>query len=393
MKKIKDIEELSETFRIFTTASKSLEASYAKLQGRVQHLTEELAEKNKQLQGALSATEEAEDYLRGILESLNEAIVVLDTGDRVSMINRAAEEMFAMKAGDALGKTFGSLNMSFDTEGAEAVVVAGGRKRNVIVSRSEVLDAGKNVRGRVILIQDVTRLKELEAQQERNHRLIAMGEMAAKIVHEVRSPLCSIELYSSMLAKDLKGSGHMEMAEGISTGIKSLNNVLTNMLFFARPQKPVFKDSDLIEILEETLFMIRPLLDSRGLKLNRTGKGDIGILCDRELLKQVFLNILLNAVQATPDGGGLGLSLSEEEGFAVLEVTDEGEGIKEENLERIFDPFFSTKEKGTGLGLAIAAKIMQAHGGRINVRSTPDRGSCFQLYLPVQGGTQGSCTI
>lgn len=384
---MEEISRLNEAFYNFTIASKSLETYYEKLQEKVRYLTIEVEEKNRQLKEALYDAEEAKDYLKGILQSLGEAIIVLDPDENVTMINRAAEELLGLDTEYAIGKPFNSLDFSIENEGADNVLVTKGRRYNVILSCSEVLDAEGLVRGHVILIQDITRIKELESQQERNHRLIAMGEMAAKIVHEIRSPLCSIELYTSMLAKELEGTGHVDLAKGISTGIRSLNNVLTNMLFFARPQKPLFKVVDLGKTIEESVFMLKPLVEARSIRLSRGAACRAQISGDSELLKQVFLNILLNAIQVTPEGGKIEVVMRIEEGYAVVEVNDEGEGIRHENLERIFDPFFSTKEKGTGLGLAIASKIMQAHGGTIKVESDAGKGSCFQLYFPAEGQT------
>jgi len=236
------------------------------------------------------------------------------------------------------------------------------------------------------LEKDITRIKELEAWNERNHRLIAMGEMAAKIVHEIRSPLCSVELYASMLARDLEGTQHLDMAKGISTGISSLNNILTNMLFFAKPQKPLLRPVEICRLLEETVFMLMPMLESRGLKFIREIGQGVSVRGDADLLKQVFLNILLNAIQATPEDRAITANCRNEGQSALIEISDEGPGIEAENIEKIFDPFFSTKEKGTGLGLAISAKIVQAHGGTIKVMSIPGHGAMFRLSFPENSG-------
>ncbi|UCH81503.1 MAG: hypothetical protein JSW20_02525 [Nitrospiraceae bacterium] len=227
-------------------------------------------------------------------------------------------------------------------------------------------------------------LNELQNHHRRNLRLIAMGEMAASIVHEIRSPLCSIELYSSMLSNDLKGSKHSDMANGISTGIKSLNNILTNMLFFAKPQKPSMQDININDALEESLKILAPLIDIRGITLVKDN-SDVIISGDIELLKQVMMNILLNAVQAMPQGGELKVYKEEGENYIAFAVRDQGRGIDIDNIERIFDPFFSTKDKGTGLGLTIAHKIMQSHNGFIKAERNRDRGSTFRLYFPKKG--------
>jgi signal transduction histidine kinase len=226
------------------------------------------------------------------------------------------------------------------------------------------------------------RLREMEEHHRRNHRLIAMGEMAAKIVHEIRSPLCSIELFSNMLSNDLEGTGHAEMAKGISTGIKSLNNILSNMLFFAKPQKPSFRDVKLRDVICETTEILTPLMVNRGIKLE-SSVSEENLVADSELMKQVFMNIFLNAIQAMPEGGTIKISTKDRDGYLSVEVADEGVGLGDTDMEGIFDPFFSTKEKGTGLGLSIAHKIMQSHNGYIRARRNNGKGSTFCLYFPA----------
>ena len=382
---MKDIAQLNEAFESFTLASRSLEGYYERLQSRVEYLSRELEERNRQLSRALLDTDEAKNYLDAIVQGISEAIVVLDSADSVTMINRAARDMLGLQAGEAIGLKFDSLGIELQQDGAETVLLSGGIRRSVIVSRSSISDASGRARGSVVLFNDITRLRELEVLEERNHRLIAMGEMAANIVHEIRSPLCSIELYASMLARDLAGTEHTELAEGISTGIKSLNNVLTNMLYFAKQQRAGRKRIDLWGVLRTALDTLAPMLDAKGITVRTSGALDDekSLMGDAELLGQVFLNVVLNAAQAVGQGGGVGVRLSCKDGFAVAEVTDDGPGIRDEDLERIFDPFFSTRDRGTGLGLAIAAKIMQAHGGRIRVSSRVGRGSTFGLYLPL----------
>ena len=385
---MEDKDRLNDAFLNFAQVSRSLEEVYKKLQEKVQYLTIELKEKNEQLQRALGDTQEAKDYLKGVLESLREAIIVLDAEGRISMFNPAAQSLLGISAEDALGKPFAWLHVRVDTQGADTTLYAGGKRYDVFLSRSGVKDTQGALRAEVILLQDITRMKELETLQERNKRLIAMGEMAAQIVHEIRSPLCSIELYATMLEKDLDGTKHVDMARGISTGIRSLNNILTNMLFFAKPQKPLLGPVNPGEVLDETLYMLAPLIESRGVEifLKKTDRNiDARVDGDAELIKQVYMNVIINALQASQEGSTVTLRERLEEGSYVVEIIDRGEGIAGENIERIFDPFFSTKEKGTGLGLAITSKIMIAHGGTIKAKSEPGKGSVFSLYFPLSG--------
>lgn len=373
--------KLNEAFHNFTQASKSLETYYEKLREQVRYLTLELEQKNTQLNMAVLEVGESKDYLHAVLQSIGEAIIVLDQQDRVTMLNRAAEELLCSRKQDITGLMFKDLDFTLEDNGSGTRLIVNERTYDVILSRSTVSGPEGSVRGYVILIKDVTRIKELERQHERNQRLISMGEMAAKIVHEIRSPLCSIELFSTMLSNDLKDTAHSDMANGISTGIKSLNNILTNMLFFAKPQKPSFRDVELSEAITESVNMLIPLIQIRGIKLiQNTPRVDVR--SDVELLKQVFMNIILNAVQAMPGGGNLEIATDVNDEHVTVSVIDDGEGISPENIEKIFDPFFSTKDKGTGLGLAIANKIMQTHGGFIRAYRNQEKGSTFCVSFP-----------
>lgn len=377
---------LNEAFDNFTRASKSLETYYTKLRQRVDHLTNELEEKNRQLNEAIAEVRESKDYLQAILQSIGEAIIVLDQDEKISVMNKAAEDLLCIDPTAAIGRQMDDLTYNIDRDSSGTKLTVKDKKLDIMFSRSKVLDSDGRISGFVILIKDITKLKELERHQERNQRLIAMGEMAAKIVHEIRSPLCSIELFSNMLSKDLEGSCHSEMACGISTGIKSLNNILTNMLFFAKQQKPVMRDINLNEIVEDSITMLFPLMQTRGVKLSRSLNDEV-IEGDAELLKQVFMNVILNAIQAMPEGGNLRLHMDRSVDFISIEIVDQGAGIEPEYVEKIFDPFFSTKEKGTGLGLATSHRIMQCHKGFIRVYGNESKGTTFCLYFPKKGCT------
>jgi signal transduction histidine kinase len=187
-----------------------------------------------------------------------------------------------------------------------------------------------------------------------------------------------------MLSRDLEDTEHSEMSKGISTGIKSLNNILTNMLFFAKPQKPSLKDVKIFVPVEESLKVLALLVKIRNINVSIMISNE-SIEGDPELLNQVLMNILLNAIQVMPDGGSLKVFTEEGENYIALAICDQGSGIDPENIEKIFDPFFSTKDKGTGLGLTIAHKIMQSHNGFIKADKNEHTGSTFRLYFPKKG--------
>jgi signal transduction histidine kinase len=378
---VEQVSKLNEAFENFTEASKSLETYYDKLSQKVQYLTHELEKKNEQLNRAILEVGESKDYLQTVLQSIGEVIIVLDRDEKITMINKAAEDLLCLDPYTVRGMNFSDVDMKIESVKSGSKLLAHGRQFDIILSRSEVADSEGAIRGYVVLIKDITRIKDLERQHERNQRLISMGEMAATIVHEIRSPLCSVELFSNMLTKDLEGTNHSEMATGISNGIKSLNNILTNMLFFAKPQKPSFINISLSDAVNESLKMLAPLIEVRGITVEASINDEI-VHGDIELLKQVFTNVILNAVQSMPGGGRLSITMGKDGDYATVSVIDEGEGVDTEIMEKIFDPFFSTKDKGTGLGLAIAHKIMQSHEGFIKASRNEDRGSTFCVSLP-----------
>ena len=184
-----NVEKLNNAFDNFTRASQSLESYYGLLHDRIAYLTKELENKNQRLNQALAETEQSKDYLNAVLYNIEEAIVVINPDDGIVMMNRSAESLFQTTATEAVGKYFTELNFALTHEGSETMLIVKGKKYAVIVSHSNIVDADGWIRGSVVLIKDITRLPELEVQHERNHRLISMGEMAAKIVHEIRNPL------------------------------------------------------------------------------------------------------------------------------------------------------------------------------------------------------------
>jgi signal transduction histidine kinase len=242
--------------------------------------------------------------------------------------------------------------------------------------------------GYVLLIKDITAMKAKEVEDNRNKRLIAMGEMMASIVHELRNPLCSIELYSSMLYRELKGTPYESIARGVSGGVQNLNNFLSNMLYFAKPRIPKKVHFRIDTLVEETLSMITPVIQTRNIVVEQTVdpfyvEGDSG------LIKQAIMNILLNAVQAMDSEGVIKIYTNLEEGFLRLNIEDSGRGIDRSIIDRVFDPFFSTKDEGTGLGLSISLRIMQSHGGSISIRSVTGKGTVFSLQFPERLITKG----
>ncbi len=365
------IEKLNQAFSQFNRASELLQQYYTRLEEHVRYLTEELQRKNRELETALG-------FLDSVIQGIDEAIVVLDNRKEIIMTNRASERLFNVDAQSVRGKSVDILRFPLDLSRSSYTVED--RERVFSVSISQVSNRD-DFAGYVLLIKDITAMKEKEAEDSRNKRLMAMGEMMASIVHELRNPLCSIELYSSMLYRELKGTSYEAIARGVSGGVQNLNNFLSNMLYFAKPRIPKNTLFRIDTVVEETISMISPVVQTREISVHQ----DVEPFClqgDPGLLKQAIMNILLNAVQAMESGGEIRVFTEFTEGYLRLNIKDSGKGIDRTIMDRIFDPFFSTKEEGTGLGLSIALRIMQSHGGSISIKSTPGQGTVFILQFP-----------
>jgi signal transduction histidine kinase/putative methionine-R-sulfoxide reductase with GAF domain len=229
-------------------------------------------------------------------------------------------------------------------------------------------------------------LSKTEAQLIRSEKLAALGQLAAGIAHEIRNPLTSINILIHSLTENLpSGASQKEDLQVIEEEIHRINEIVDQFLRFAKPTPPLLQQSEVISIFEETLQLLRPQIEKQRIIVQKEFQPLPPLLMDREQMKQVFLNLLLNAVQAMPKGGYLSLRghIPEGDRWIKLLIQDSGVGISEGDINKLFDPFFSTKEGGIGLGLSIAHRIIDQHRGKIEVESAPWKGTLFTVWLPI----------
>ncbi|MGA2465248.1 MAG: GAF domain-containing protein [Thermodesulfobacteriota bacterium] len=231
-----------------------------------------------------------------------------------------------------------------------------------------------------------TDLRKTEAQLIRSEKLAALGQLAAGIAHEIRNPLTSINILIHSLTENLPTkNSHWEDLKVIEEEILRINEIVDQFLRFAKPASPLFEKADLIPIFEETLQLLRPQIERGGISVQKEFESLPRATVDKEQMKQVILNLLMNAIQAMPKAGRLGLSdrMSRDGHWVELTIQDSGIGIPPEDIDKLFDPFFSTKEGGIGLGLSIAHRIIDQHHGKIEVESKPGKGTLFTISLPI----------
>jgi signal transduction histidine kinase/putative methionine-R-sulfoxide reductase with GAF domain len=229
-------------------------------------------------------------------------------------------------------------------------------------------------------------LSKTEAQLIRSEKLAALGQLAAGIAHEIRNPLTSINILIHSLTQNLPTEdSRWEDLKVIEEEILRINEIVDQFLRFAKPAPPLLVKAEIVTIIEETLQLLRPQIEKQGILVQKEFQPLPPILMDREQMKQVILNLLLNGVQAMPKGGHLSLKghIPEGDHWIKLLIQDSGIGIPSEDIGRLFDPFFSTKEGGVGLGLSIAHRIIDQHRGKIEVESALGKGTLFTVWLPM----------
>lgn len=340
------------------------------------------------------------DYSENIIESLTVGVSVIDEDGVVIGWNRVLEDQLAVRKESALGRR---LRDVLGPAAYEAVIpkeglpdfrllseitleTPGGAQKIFDIARTPLLDNALQAYGTIIVFEDITDKIRLQQQLLTSEKLASIGLLSAGVAHEINTPLTGISSYIQMLQKKLTDSHYAQILGKVEAQTDRVARIIKNLLAFARsPSDASFQRVDLKQSLEEILSLIDYKLRNMNIRLQLALTPVPPFYAQGERLQQVFINIILNALDAMPQGGTLGIRLAREDGSAVVRISDTGTGIRPELLSRIFDPFFTTKGvgKGTGLGLSISYAIVKEHDGRIEVQSEVGRGSTFTITLPV----------
>jgi signal transduction histidine kinase len=293
---------------------------------------------------------------------------------------------------------------------AEMVLkIKDGKDRTVGYTISFIKDDDGNVEGVSLFFKDLTLVEQVNEQEKLKDRLAALGQMAAGLAHEIRNPLAAIELTTSLIKRKLTDLPvQTSQLESIHSEVRKLNKIVSDCLEFVRPVKVSPEKMDLIALLEDSLSAAVSTIHKERVSIKKELYPAEPVQLDRHQMKQVFVNILVNALQAVADEGEVriacGPSATFQKGgvytngkyaetnlslqvnlspYVWVKISDNGYGIPEEVLSKIFYPFFTTKEKGSGIGLAIAQKIIDSHRGSIDVESEVGKGTTFTIKLPL----------
>ena len=340
------------------------------------------------------------DFSENIVESLNVGVLAVDLEGSVESWNTRMEQLFGVPRQEAVGQPLAALLPQ--ELAAEILARAGaeqisgiykhrlqhrGRALTLNVSITPLVSKSGEHIGRLLLFDDVTVRERMEGQMTQTEKLTSLGLLAAGVAHEVNTPLAVISNYIQMLAKQMpEGDPRQGIIGKIVKQTFRASEIVNNLLNFSRTGAAEFAEVDVNRVVEETLSLVaHPLKTARVQVVKHLGETLPPVHGSSNKLQQVFLNLFLNAKDAMPGGGLLEVRTAAHNGSVEIEVADTGAGIPREHIHRIFDPFFTTKVngRGTGLGLSVSYGIIKEHSGKIDVRSTPGKGTSFHLEFPA----------
>ncbi len=329
-----------------------------------------------------------------------DAVLFTDREGNVQLSNQRARDILRNIAGGSeqsllskqrLAERFESLERQQDAR-TEAVIAAG--DQIVEPTFSTVRSPRGEAIGLVAVMRDVKERAALDKRLMHEERMSVVGKLAASVAHEINNPIGVVSLYSQHALKKLAPDSPVyKNLEVIKRNADSCRKITEQLLELARPREPERQRINLRSLCGEVLDSVRPLADKGGVVLEGDARAQdvpIWTQCDSEQIRQALLNLALNAVEATPRGGKVQITAYEaQDGTAaahVVEVADDGPGIAAAHLDRVFQPFFTTKDSGTGLGLSVADNIVKSHAGRMTVRSASGGGTTFRILLPAARG-------
>ncbi len=352
------------------------------LSSRLEETVEKLAEKDTHFR-------DLEVFNTKVIESLPSGLVTTDIEGKVLIFNRAAEKITGASKDDIIGRTIESalpfLKMPISEGRREEVLQRDDYEKKIIGIHISILrDISGRETGFIGIFQDLTVLKELEEEMKNKEKWAAIGELSANIAHEIRNPLASLRGSIEMLREGKIPEKHRDRLMEIAINeTERLNTIVTDFLTYSRPRPLDIQNVDLNALLRDTLELLRNRAQSMGdIIIRQESEGALLVSLDPMKIRQVFWNLGINALEAMETGGVLTVSTKEAQDKISVIFSDTGSGMTKEDLEKIFYPFHTTKERGTGLGLSIALRIVEEHQGRIVVRNRPESGTTFEIILP-----------
>jgi len=349
------------------------------LSSRLEKTTQKLEKKDLDLR-------DLEFFSREVVESLPSGLFTTNISGNVLIFNRAAERITGIRKGSIIGQRIDSVlpffKFPFSEGRKEDIIIVEGVQKIIGLGISTLRGIDESTKGFIVIFQDLTQLKRLETEMKQKEKWAAIGELSSNIAHEIRNPLASLKGSIEMLKEDSVSKNYKKRLMEIALNeMERLDRIITDFLTYSRPTPPEFKRFELHSMLDETIELLKNV-EQNNISINKKYTGRLEVDADPQKMRQVFWNLGINSIEAMPEGGELIISTRNMDRYVEIIFKDFGAGIDGKNIEKIFYPFFTTKENGTGLGLAIAYRIIEEHNGRINVNSSPGVGTTFEIILP-----------
>lgn len=404
----KQLALLTQGFELFSLETSRLDNAYGDLNKQFLSVNKTLEETNLRLANKVQELHVLTSYLDNILSNMAQGLLFIDFSSMITTYNKSAEAILSVPREEVLFQYFYesfpdtlfgfSMQEALQTKKAPKTTYAtltleNGEQKEIEVDNTFIPMISKEhpeldfTQGLIVLIRDITEIRRLQILASRSDRLKELGEMAAQVAHEIRNPLGGIKGFAALLRRDLKEKPDSQKLAGyIVEGTDTLDRLVANILSYSRPLQLQFESIDLIELLED---LKKSLLTDHTIRnkitINiKSALPQLVLPLDIGLFRGALLNLMINAIQAMPEGGKLTIEVLTEKSKAVIKVIDNGKGIPVENLKKIFNPFFTTKIDGNGLGLPEALKVIQAHFGELEVESSLNQGATFTIKIPVK---------
>jgi len=348
------------------------------------------------LKSVSSELSKFKSFTGAVLENMGEAVIVVDRNFHISLFNKQAEKLFQKSSDKVLNFSLSSCSKElfealklFNTQAnksasefsTEISTDSGVKYLSITVSQND--DEERNT---TLVIKDLTEARQLEEQKKRNEKLSAMGELASGVAHEIRNPINAIGMIAQRLNREfipVEGSAeYLDITKVLKTEVDRINKIITQFLNYAKPIDLQKKNINSAEFFNEIALLFNEQAKQRGIYFQVDDKNEFEMAIDPELMKQTMMNLLQNAFDAVRENGSVVLTYDKKDQNIFIKITDDGKGISEENLSKIFNLYFTTKKEGNGLGLSIAQKIVNQHNGTINVASKVNNGTTFTIMIP-----------
>ena len=395
------VKHLANAFTFFSLEVQKLNTAHQRLQDRFESVSMKLKSTEDILNQKVSDLSAVTAYLNNLIKNTSQGIIFIDKDLVVTTYNTEAfkilgtdpkkvlfnnyqdnfeDDFFGFSMKDAF-KFKSSKNINYIRKKTDSEF------KDIEISSSYISDSAEEHQGLIILLNDITKMQKLKIQASRNDKMKEIGEITSSIVNEMKNPLSMIRGYASLLGKNLVNNKNLEnMTIYILDGIKSIERVVNNVSEYAKPIKIDAFTFNIKDSLKEIIKTFKKD-DSFSKNINidfHYSDEIINIFGDKNLIKNAISKILINSYQAIEDYGNISISLMKNNDLCIITISDDGAGIEDHNIEKIFSLFFTTKSKAGGLGLCEANKIISSHFGSIEVKSVLNKGTIFNINLPIK---------